>query len=158
MKHGLNTDKAGIRITRIPYEEPYHLRLFIEASNGQLIGSLEYYCHARDLNTLGNQLLGFLGKKNEKIVYKLGSEKPEDNFAFLFSLQVISLDTTGHSAIWLRLNNNSSPPWTEVCEFCIATDVADVNRLGSLLVAFGKLDHRVLDWSVKDGILLEDVE
>src|SRR5215469_865371 len=106
MKHGLNTDNAGIKITRFPYEEPYHLRLFIEASNGKLNGSLEYYCSARDLNTLGNQLLGFPGKKNEKIVYKLGSEKPEDNFAFLFCLQVISLDTSGHSAIWLRLNNN----------------------------------------------------
>jgi hypothetical protein len=156
MKHGLSTDKAEIKITRFPYEEPYHLRLVIEASNGKMNGGVEYYCNANDLNKLGNQLLGFIGKRGEKIVYELGSEK--HRFAFFFSLQVISLDAAGHSAIQLRMNNNRPPPATEVCEFCIPTDVADINRLGRLLVAFGKLEHRVLEWSVKDGKLLKDVE
>jgi hypothetical protein len=55
------------------------------------------------------------------------------------------------------MNNNQPPPAIEVCEFCLPADVADVNRLGSLHVAFGKLEHRVLDWSVKDGKLLEGV-
>jgi hypothetical protein len=150
---------AGIKITRFPYEEPYNLRLWIEASNGQRMnGILEYYCNAADLNDLGNKLIGFRGNQNEKVVYELGSEKPENRFAFFFSLQVISLDLAGHSAIRIRMNNNRPPPATEACEFCIPTDVADVNRLGSLLVAFGKLEHRVLDWSVKDGKLLKDIE
>jgi hypothetical protein len=154
----MNTDKAGIKITRFPYEEPYHLNLVIEASNGKMNGRLGYYCDADDLNNLGNQLIEFLGNGNEKIIYELGSEKPEDRFAFYFSLQVVSLDTAGHSAIRLRMNNNRKPPATEVCEFCIPTDTADVNRLGRLLVAFGKLEHRVLEWSVTDGKLLKNAE
>ena len=157
MKHGLNTDKAGIKITRFPYEEPYHLNLFIQASNGNMNGKLGYYCNANDLNSLGNELLCFPGKEGKKITYQLGSEKPEDRFAFFFRLEVISLDLAGHSAIRIRINNNQPPPATEASEFCIPTDVADVNRLGSLLVAFGKLEHRVLDWSVKDGKLLKDI-
>jgi hypothetical protein len=158
MKHESNTETKGIKITRFPYEEPYHLNLFVEASNGKISGSLGYYCNANDLSNLGNQLLRFLGNGDEKIIYELGSEKPEDRFAFFFSLQVISLDTAGHSAIRLRLNNNRPPPATEVCEFCIPTDTADVNRLGRLLIAFGKLEHRILEWSVKNGKLLMDIE
>lgn len=134
------------------------MNLFIEASNGKISSSLGYYCNASDLNKLGNQLLHFLGNGDEKIVYELGSEKPEDRFAFFFRFQVISLDAVGHSAIQLRMNNNRPPPATEVCEFCIPTDTADVNRLGRLFVAFGELEHRVLEWSVKDGKLLMDVE
>jgi len=114
--------------------------------------------NAKDLNELGGKLLGYLGNKEQTIIYELGSEKSEDRFAFFFSLRVLPLDLAGHSAIRIRINNNRPPPETEACEFCIPADVADVNRLGSLLVAFGKLEHRVLDWSVKDGRLLKDVE
>jgi hypothetical protein len=149
---------TGIKITRFPYEEPYHLNLWIEASNGKMNGRLEYYCNADDLSELGNKLVGYLGNQDETIVYERGSEKPEDRFAFFFSLRVNPLDLAGHSVVRIRMNNNQPPPATEVCEFCIPVDVIDVNRLGSLLGAFGKLNHRVLDWSVKDGKLIKNVE
>ena len=148
----------GIRITRFPYEEPYHLNLLIEASNGKVAGNLEYYCSANDLNELGGRLLGYLGNREGAILYELGSEKPEDRFAFFFSLKVSPLDLLGHGIVGLRMNNNEPLPETQVCEFYISVDVADVNRLGSLLVAFGKLEHRVLEWSVKDGWLFKEVE
>jgi hypothetical protein len=149
---------TGIIITRFPYEEPYHLNLRITASNGRMNGGIEYYCKASDLNDLGSKLAGFVGNKDETIIYELGSEKPQDRFAYFFGLRVLILDSGGHCAVRLRMNNNQSPPETEACEFCIAADVADVNRLGRLLVAFGKMEHRVLDWSIKDGKLLKDVE
>jgi len=146
-----------IKITRFPYEEPYHLNLLIEASNGRMNGRLGYYCNASDLIELGNKLLGYLGNKEQTIVYELGSEKPEDRFAFFLSLRVLPLDLAGHSVIRIRINNNRPPPETEACEFCIQVDVIDVNRLGSLFVGFGKLEHRVLDWSATDGKLVKDV-
>jgi hypothetical protein len=149
---------AGIKITRFPYEEPYHLNLWIEASNGKVNGRLEYYCNADDLKQLGNKLLGYSGKRDERILYQLGSEKSEDRFAFFFSLEITPLDSVGHGVIRLRMNNNRPPPEIEVTEFCIPADVADVNQFGQLLVAFGKLEYRVLNWSIKDGELLREVE
>ena len=134
------------------------MNLWIAASNGKVNGRLEYYCNADDLTDLGSKLLGYLGNQDEKIVYELGSENPDDRVAFFLSLKVSPLDRAGHSVVRLRMNNNRPPPETEASEFCIPVDVADVNRLGRLLVTFGKLEHRVLDWSVKDGKLLEDVE
>lgn len=149
---------AGIKITRFPYEEPYHLRLYIEASNGNLKGRLEYYCVADDLEKLGKKLGAYLGNQGESVVYELGSEGPQKRFAYFLSIKVMPLDLAGHSVICLHFNNNCLPPSSEISEFCIRVDVADINRLGSLLVGFGKLDHQVLYWSVKDGKLFKNIE
>ena len=121
-------------------------------------GSLTCYCNANDLTELGSKLLAYLGNQYEAIDYDLGSEKTEDRFAFFFSLRISPFDLAGHTSVRIRMNNNRKPPATEACEFCIKADVIDVNRLGSLLIAFGKLEHLVLDWSVKDGKLLKNVE
>ena len=71
-----------ISIRRQPYEEPYHLNLVISASNGVLIGSLEYYCSAGDLEKVGSKLAAFPERVGDSYFYKLGSPRPEDRFAF----------------------------------------------------------------------------
>jgi hypothetical protein len=155
-KIGLNT--PGIRITRSPYEEPYHLNLYIEASNGIINGMLEYYCNADDLRTLGKQLTNFTGTNKEEIIYQLGSEDKQDRFAFFLGIRVMPLDLSGHCAVLIRLNNNQEPPDNQMCEFSIRADVADINRLGELLNGFGRLEHHVLDWRVQDGRLFKTRE
>jgi len=150
-------NSAETKITRYPYEEPCLLNLWIEASNGITSGRLEYYINTEDLGKLGNKLLDYLGEQGQSVVYELGSEDPKKRFACFLSMKVMPLDVAGHSVIWFRFNNNRLPPWKEAAEFCIRVDVADVNRLGSLLVGFGELDHHILYWSVKDGKLFKTV-
>jgi hypothetical protein len=145
-----------IKITRHPYEEPHHLNLRIAASNGHAKGGLEYYCNANDLGAVGRQLTSFSGKRTENVVYELGSEKPEDRFAFFLSFRVSPLDSVGHCAVSLRLSNNRCVPEREVVEFSIPAEVADVNRLGRLLEEFDRLEHLVLEWEVHDGRLLKN--
>jgi hypothetical protein len=70
---------AGIRITRYPYEEPYHLNLHIAASNGRVAGDLEYYCNANDLGILGKKLVGFAGRN--AVVYAPRSPKTVSHFS-----------------------------------------------------------------------------
>jgi hypothetical protein len=148
----------GIKITRYPYEEPYHLNLRIAASNGRLAGNLEYYCNASDLSSLGKQLAGFSGRKSDEIIYELGSEKPEDRFAFFLSLKVKALNSLGRCAVLIRLNNNQTIPEREVSEFSIPVEAADVNRLGALFLEFSRLKHRAFDWSVQGGKLITEDE
>ena len=38
-----NKMNQSIKITRIPYEEPYHLNLIFEATNGSSVGQIEIY-------------------------------------------------------------------------------------------------------------------
>jgi hypothetical protein len=148
----------GIRITRYPYEEPYHLNLRIAGSNGRIDGDLEYYCNVSDLGVIGKKLAAFSGKRGEQVVYELGSEKPEDRFAFFLGLRVVPLDSVGHCAVIVRLSNHRTVSAKEVSEFAIKAEVADVNRLGHLFEEFSRLEHRVLDWRVQDGKLIKDGE
>jgi hypothetical protein len=143
----------GITITRFPYEEPHHLHLHMNASNGRVSGRLEYYCNADDLKTLGKQLEDFAG--SGEVIYELGSEKLADRFAFFLSVRVKPLDSAGHCAVSIHMNNNQRPPDRELTQFSIRADVADVNRLGGLLVGFARLQHRVLEWHLQDGRLID---
>jgi hypothetical protein len=148
----------SIRVVRFPYEEPYHLHLLLEASNGRLYGELEYYCNADDFEQLGNQLTNFSGKRGEEVVYERGSEKPKDRSAYFLSIRAKPVDLSGHCAVRIRMNNNQQEPDKEMIEFSIKANVADLNRLGRLFIGFRRLEHRVLQWQVQDGRLIEQYE
>lgn len=54
-----------IRITRHPYEEPYHLNLVV-ASNGRQRGELEIYAPPDDLVAMAAQLRDFPGQATDR--------------------------------------------------------------------------------------------
>ena len=148
--------KPYIIIRRYPYEEPHHLNLRLNASNGRISGELEYYCNATDLASFGNKLAGFTGR--ESLEYTLGSDRSEDRFAYFLKIEVVRIDSRGHCAICIQMNNNFDHPNKERSEFSIPADVADINRLGSLMLGFSQLGHFTLDWRVETGSLLEEDE
>jgi hypothetical protein len=64
-------------------------------------------------------------------LWEYGSKRPEDRCACYLRMRVFTGDLQGHSAIHFRFNNNEDLPHREVSEFCIRTDPAPINRLGS---------------------------
>ena len=139
-----------LRITRTPYEEPYHVNLEIEASNTRQKGYLEYYSNASDLIEIGIALKDFPFLGADEYLYELGSEDPDDNFAHYLRLRFFKVLSSGASAIELRFSNNKrKAPHREITEFSIPCEVAGLNRLGKLFIKFGQLEHKVLEW---DGI------
>jgi hypothetical protein len=66
-----------------------------------------------------------------------------------------TLDSAGHCALQLTLNNNRPSPDDGSCSFSIRAEPAAINRLGRLLTAFGELKHSELRWSDTDGELME---
>lgn len=146
-----------LRITRHPYEEPHLLNLFVAASNGRQRGELEIYANAEDLTAFASGLRGFPKKSGDPVLWELGSERPEDRFAFSFRLRAFQARPGGLCAIEVRLCNNRKPPGREVSEFSIEAFPADLDRLADLLERFARLEHRVLEWRVADGELHADV-
>jgi hypothetical protein len=144
-----------IRIIRKPYEEPYLLNLVIQASNGVQENQLEFYDNAEALSHLANELEVFPRHNSQVFLWELGSERPEDRFAFYFRFRAFVVDSVGHCAIQLRFNNNEALPDRELSEFCIRAEPAQLNRLAQLLREFSKLKHEVLVWELDDGRLLE---
>jgi hypothetical protein len=49
-------------------------------------------------------------------------------------------------------------PYEEPYHLRFKANVADLNRLGRLFAGFYHLDHRVLEWRVQDGRLIEEHE
>ena len=140
-----------ITLRRIPYEEPYHLCLVISASNGEYSGSLEYYCNAKDVAEVGNRLAAFPEMVGDDYTYELGSPRPEDRFAHHLILRVFTVDSAGHSALQIVMNNNRKPPDDCSCSFTIPAEVSAINRLGRLFKTFGELKHEMLRWSTTKG-------
>ncbi|HSB09836.1 MAG TPA: hypothetical protein VLM38_10160 [Blastocatellia bacterium] len=149
--------KPFIRITRHPYEEPYHVNLVVAASNGRQLGELEIYANADDLAMIARELRGYPKRTGDIVLWELGSERPEDRFAFYYRLRVFQVAATGQCAVELRFNNNQAPPDREVVEFSIPALPSDLDRFAILLEGFSRLEHRLLEWSIDDGALREDV-
>lgn len=145
----------GIRIARIPYEEPYHLCLVMRASNGSHRAEITFYVNAKDLIEWADHLEVFPKHGTDVFLWEVGSERPEDRFAHYVRFRAFIHDGSGHCALQLRFNNNQDPPGREVAEFCIRAAASQINHLGRLCRGFAELKHEVLDWWVEDGRLYE---
>lgn len=145
----------SITILRYPYEEPYHVHLVIVASNGRLRGQPELYANAGALSQLADKLDVFPRHASDVHLWELGSERPEDGFAFYFRFRLFVTNAAGSCAIQLRFNNNQDVPQKELSEFCIAVEPSGLNRLGRLLREFAKLEQEVLHWTHSEGRLYQ---
>lgn len=149
--------EAFLRITRYPYEEPYHLNLMVSASNGCQSGSLEIFCAADDLGEAAKVLTIFPRHSTDAFLWELGSEYPEDRFAFYFRFHVFALNSGGGCAIHLRFNNNLELPDRAVTDFCVKAETTKVNLLGELFSDFARLKHEELWWNTKAGGLDDEL-
>src|SRR5512138_3138067 len=130
--------KPFIQIYRYLYEEPYHLNLVMTSSNGRLQGRLEFYVNAEALLEWAKGMEEFPLHAKSVLRWEIGSENPDDRFAFYFRLRLFTVDSVGHCAIQLRFNNNEALPDREISEFCIQVEPSQINRLGRLLREFAK--------------------
>ena len=139
-----------IRIERIPYEDPYHLQLVWDVSNGSVSICFDYYDNADSLLKIAEGLEQFSGYESDIFLYEIGSEKPADRFAYYFKFKVFTIDSLGRSAIQIRFCKNGGLPYREIVDFCIKTEPASINRLGYLFREFSKLEKDYLAWSESD--------
>jgi hypothetical protein len=154
-QYGAQRLRPFLRITRFPYEEPYHLNLLVAASNGRLRGEIEIYANADDLGVVAARIRR-APETDRSPVWELGSERSEDRFAFYFCLRVVRQSPSGACALALRFNNNAQDADRELTDFSIPVFPADLDRLASLLERFRSLEHRLLWWTPVDGELLRE--
>jgi hypothetical protein len=142
-----------VKITRTPYEEPFHLQLLLEVSNGKQAASLEIYLNTDSLREMADGLEKFPRHATDNYLFELGSERQEDRWAYYLRLRAFVTDGLGHSALLFRMNNNRDLPHRQLAEFCIEAEPANINRLGTYLHAFSKLEHRCLYWAIDESTL-----
>lgn len=142
-----------IRITRTPYEEPHHLQLLLEVSNGRQTASLDFYVTTQMLLEAAKALEVFPRHGRDEYLFELGSEQAEVRFGFYLRMRAFLTNGSGSSALQFRINNNEDVPSREMAEFCIESEVQSINDLGSLLRNFAKREHTSLFWSAGECTL-----
>lgn len=140
-----------LNITRQPYEEPYHLHLLVFAGNSTTLTRFEIYTTASDLNDVAESLVGFPRADNDTILWQLGSEDLHDHRAFYFRFRVFQFSHTGRCAIEIRFSSNREPPNQQIVEFCIQAYPSDLDRLGTMLKSFARMEDLTMEWCVHPG-------
>jgi len=140
--------RSFLNITRRPYEEPYHVNLLVSAGNRSTQAQFELYANASDLSVAAESLIGFPRTDDDTFIWQLGSENEQDRFAFHFRVRVFQFSPTGRCAIEIRFNNNQRPPNQQIVEFCIEAYPSDLDRLGTMLKVFARLEDLTMEWGV----------
>ncbi len=149
----------SIKIERFPYEEPDHLHLEWEVSNGRSNSCFEYYCGAKSLLKFADGLEYFPKTKSDDFLFEIGSETSSKiRWAYYFKFRVYVINSKGSSAIHIRFNNNRDLPYKEILEFCIISEPAILNRLGKLFREFSKLEKNFLVWSETENFIGDKYE
>ncbi|MBQ4804548.1 hypothetical protein J8L88_16930 [Aquimarina sp. MMG015] len=143
--------KKLIKIVRNSYEEPYHINLIFNASNGETSGQLEIYDHAEKLKILADALEDFPFNSKNAFLWELGSENPKDNFAFYFKCEFSLIKHSSECFIRIRLNNNRNGIEKSISEFSIRCYPTELNKLGKLFREFSKLEKHTLIWNGLEG-------
>src|SRR5690349_2999981 len=99
-----------LKFIRRPYEEPYHLHLFLTATNGRQTGKIDFYVGKNTLTDWANGLEVFPQHLNHVFLWEYGSETPEDKWAYYLRFRAFVVDAAGHCALHLRFNNNAPLP------------------------------------------------
>lgn len=136
-----------IEITRHPYEEPYHVHVEATFANEDTSGRCDFYANADCFTEWAAAFEAFPRHAQDTYLWEIGSERPEDRFAYYVRLRAFTTDSVGHCALQIRFNNNRELPHKQLFEFCIPCEAAHLNRLGKLLRTFGELKHSSLIWS-----------
>ena len=84
-------------------------------------------------------------------LWELGSEKPEDNFAFYFKCEFSLSMQYSECVIGIRLNNNLQGIDKSISEFYIQCNSSELNELGRLFREFSKLKRETLNWNGLNG-------
>ena len=131
-----------IHIVRQPYEEPYHINLIFEASNGESKGRIEIYDNADQLKRIAEVIEEFSFNGIKNFVWELGSNKTKDNFAYYFKCEFSLLNQFDECIIAITLNDNKN----SLSKFSIRCSFIELNKLGQLFREFSKLKKRTLTW------------
>lgn len=144
---------SSLTITRHPYEEPHHVNLVVHVATDGAAARQEIYALAADLAAFADAMRGFPKRPDDRYSWELGSEDPDDRFAFYFRLSIQQIRPRGRCAVHVRFSNNEGFPEGRTAEFSFGAMPADLDRLGGALAEFAKLEQTVLEWRVEDDAL-----
>lgn len=119
----------------------------INISNGQSSAKIEFWAYANNFVQFGSGLSDFPKTIQDKVTYELGGGKDGKRWAHYLLLEAFCYDSTGKSAIKVKIDNKFDIPTYESHEFFIKSEAASINRLGQSLKKWNPVESKVFEWT-----------
>ena len=103
------------------------LQLEITALNGKQVSRQDFYVYPDDLTSFGSQLQAFPKSQTDVVSLEYGKEP---KFYCYFLLRAIVLDSVGHAALEIKIDNRLEPPEKASSNFFMSSEIATINAFG----------------------------
>ena len=103
----------------------------ISTGNGIATSSLEIFGYVDEFKKFGEDLKSFPKDSNDVRQYELGSGN--EDWAYYLLIKVFCYDSTGYTAIQIKINNKQDVPDLLESNFYLKTYPSSVNELGESL-------------------------
>ena len=120
-----------IRIRKLDedeYDAP-HVELFISGEG--FAARQDSYIDDEEWLEFGAALQSFPKNLEHEAAFENGA--PEGKYYCYIRLRAFVYDGVGHSALEVKISNQSSPPYRASCHFYVTCEAATLNRLGKSL-------------------------
>lgn len=111
------------------------LQLDITASNDAQVGRQDFYVYPEQLEAFARELMAFPKDRGHTVSLEYG-EDPQ--FYCYVRIRALVLDSRGHSALEVSLDNRQDPPLKAESLFYMACEPATVNVFGKNLLSWTK--------------------
>ena len=117
----------------------------IDLTNGICSTSLDFYAYADEFKEFAAGLISFPKTINDTVIYELGEDVERCAYYMLF--KVYCYEVNGYSAIQIKVNNHSTPPYSNKTEFYITTVPASLNKFGHSLNNWNPKNQKEIIWT-----------
>ena len=123
------------------------LQFQIEVCNDSCKSILEFYHYADCFQEFAKGLTDFPKSIKDTIIFQVGEDGVESNWAYFLKLKVYCYEPNGHSAIYVIMDNRGSEPTRHRSEFSLTTLPASLNLLGKQLLSWNPKTEKIFEWS-----------
>ncbi|MDT5123931.1 MAG: hypothetical protein QOC96_3413 [Acidobacteriota bacterium] len=115
------------------YDAPH---VEVSVSGGGFAAQQDSYIEDDEWIEFGAALKAFPESLEHEVIFENGA--PEGKYYCYILLRAFVYNGVGHSALELKISNNSKPPHSAAAHFYIPCEAAMLNRLGDALVAWAR--------------------
>ena len=130
------------KLSEDEYDVP-HVELFI--SGDDFAARQDTYVNDEEWLEFGLALQSFPGSLEHEVSFENGA--PEGKYYCYILLRAFVYDGVGHSALEVKISNQSPPPYGALAHFYVLCEVATLNRLGKSVELWARSKEIELEFS-----------
>ena len=136
-----------IKISVIYIDDDESLQFQIEVCSASCKSILEFYDYADCFQEFAKGLTNFPKTIKDNVVFQVGEDGEESNWAYFLKLKVYCYEANGHSAINVIMDNRGDEQTRHRSEYSLTTLPANLNTFGQRLLKWNPKTDKIFEWN-----------